>query len=73
MYFQATVHAIGTDSARSLDDFLPQDEAVYSRLLSPVETTYVDIEKIGYSFAIIMHRQVLKAHFSWSEGLAVLK
>lgn len=29
-------------------DFVPPEEAVYSRMTSPVETTFIDVEKIGF-------------------------
>uniref|UniRef100_A0A0N5ADR0 ANK_REP_REGION domain-containing protein n=1 Tax=Syphacia muris TaxID=451379 RepID=A0A0N5ADR0_9BILA len=31
-----------------LEEFEPTEESVYSRMCAPVETTYVDIEKIGF-------------------------
>uniref|UniRef100_A0A914RQP4 Ankyrin repeat domain-containing protein n=1 Tax=Parascaris equorum TaxID=6256 RepID=A0A914RQP4_PAREQ len=45
----ATIQTMESDVAEKLSDYEPTVEAIYSRMTAPVDTTYVDIEKIGYS------------------------
>uniref|UniRef100_A0A1I7VT63 ANK_REP_REGION domain-containing protein n=1 Tax=Loa loa TaxID=7209 RepID=A0A1I7VT63_LOALO len=44
----ATIHTMDSQSSIDLRDFIPPEEAVYSRMTSPVDTTFIDIEKIGF-------------------------
>uniref|UniRef100_A0A915Q2Z0 ANK_REP_REGION domain-containing protein n=1 Tax=Setaria digitata TaxID=48799 RepID=A0A915Q2Z0_9BILA len=44
----ATVHTMDSQSANDLKDFVPPEEAIYSRMASPVDTTFIDVEKIGF-------------------------
>ncbi|CAG9530394.1 unnamed protein product [Cercopithifilaria johnstoni] len=44
----ATVHTMDTQSTTDLRDFVPPEEAIYSRMTSPVDTTFIDVEKIGF-------------------------
>ncbi|VDK68052.1 unnamed protein product [Litomosoides sigmodontis] len=44
----ATVHTIDSKTINDLRDFIPSDEAIYSRMTSPVDTTFIDVEKIGF-------------------------
>lgn len=44
----ATVQTMMSNVAEELSDFVPPDEAVYSRMTAPIDTTYVDVEKIGF-------------------------
>ncbi|VDN06365.1 unnamed protein product [Thelazia callipaeda] len=43
-----TVHTMGSQSTNDVSDFVPTEEAIQSRMTSPVETTFVDVEKIGF-------------------------
>uniref|UniRef100_A0A1I8EGF9 ANK_REP_REGION domain-containing protein n=1 Tax=Wuchereria bancrofti TaxID=6293 RepID=A0A1I8EGF9_WUCBA len=44
----ATVHTMDSQSTNDLRDFVPPEEAIYSRMTSPVDTTFIDVEKIGF-------------------------
>uniref|UniRef100_A0A0R3RGY7 ANK_REP_REGION domain-containing protein n=1 Tax=Elaeophora elaphi TaxID=1147741 RepID=A0A0R3RGY7_9BILA len=44
----ATVHTMDSQSTNDLKDFVPPEEAIYSRMTSPVDTTFIDVEKIGF-------------------------
>lgn len=37
-----------SQSTNDLRDFVPPEEAIYSRMTSPVDTTFIDVEKIGF-------------------------
>ncbi len=58
-HFQAQLQSLGTamrdvtgplDSAisSSPDNFTPSEEAIVSRLTSPIATTYIDVDRIGF-------------------------
>uniref|UniRef100_A0A8R1U0K4 ANK_REP_REGION domain-containing protein n=1 Tax=Onchocerca volvulus TaxID=6282 RepID=A0A8R1U0K4_ONCVO len=44
----ATVHTMDSQSTNDLKDFIPPEKAIYSRMTSPVDTTFIDVEKIGF-------------------------
>uniref|UniRef100_F1KZA7 Ankyrin repeat domain-containing protein 13B n=1 Tax=Ascaris suum TaxID=6253 RepID=F1KZA7_ASCSU len=44
----AAIQTMEPDVAEKLSDYEPTVEAIYSRMTAPVDTTYVDIEKIGF-------------------------
>ncbi|OZC09649.1 hypothetical protein X798_03343 [Onchocerca flexuosa] len=44
----ATVHTMDSQSTNDLKDFIPPEEAIHSRMTSPVDTTFIDVEKIGF-------------------------
>ncbi|KAK0417380.1 hypothetical protein QR680_012976 [Steinernema hermaphroditum] len=45
---KALVQTADRTALTELDDFTPSDEAVFARLSSPVATTYVDVDRIGF-------------------------
>ena len=49
-----------------LADYAPPDGAVYSRMVAPVETTFVDIERIGFERS---KGSGLRAWFSSADAL----
>ncbi|VDM36877.1 unnamed protein product [Toxocara canis] len=49
----ATIQTMESDVAEELSDYEPPVEAVYSRMTAPVDTTYVDIDKIGLLFTLL--------------------
>ncbi|MCP9259476.1 hypothetical protein DINM_002420 [Dirofilaria immitis] len=44
----AIVHTMNSQATNDLKDFIPPEEAIYSRMTSPVDTTFIDVEKIGF-------------------------
>ncbi|KAL4003134.1 GPCR-chaperone family protein [Acanthocheilonema viteae] len=44
----AIVHTMDSQFTNDLRDFVPPEEDIYSRMTSPVDTTFVDVEKIGF-------------------------
>lgn len=47
-----------SQSTNDLRDFVPPEEAIYSRMTSPVDTTFIDVEKIGFVL-----KEIFFSHF----------
>ncbi|KHN77561.1 Ankyrin repeat domain-containing protein 13A [Toxocara canis] len=56
----ATIQTMESDVAEELSDYEPPVEAVYSRMTAPVDTTYVDIDKIGFGARSFCAVQIYK-------------
>ena len=53
-FSQVSTRVVSSGTEEKLEDFEPREDAVYSRMTSPVETTFVDIEKIGLLLLLLL-------------------
>lgn len=53
------MHTMDSDFSNDLSDFIPPEEAIYSRMTSPVDTTFVDIEKIGFTSVFFFFFEII--------------